>query len=55
MIGIVLALNVGLTGAGYDVLEDLVIILPLFKVDWNLVYEIMDEPSAAADTGDTAE
>ena len=55
LIGIVLALNVGFAGAGYDVLEDLVIILPLFRVDWNLVYEIMDEPLAEADTGDTAE
>ena len=55
LIGIVLALNVGFTGAGYDVLEDLVIVLPLFKVDWSLVYETMEEPRAAADTGDSGE
>ena len=55
LIGIVIALNVGLTGAGYDVLEDLVIVTPLFKIDWDLVYEIMDEDAPSGDTGDTAE
>lgn len=55
LIGIILALNVGFTAAGYDVLEDLVIIMPLFKVDWAFVYETMEEPTAAADTGDTGE
>jgi hypothetical protein len=55
MIGIVIALNVGLTSAGYDVLEDLVIVTPLFKIDWELVYGTMEEPEPLADTGDTAE
>jgi S1-C subfamily serine protease len=55
LIGIVVALNVGLTGAGYDVLEDLVIITPLFLVDWESAYEIMEETPTAVDTGDTAE
>ena len=55
MIGIIIALNVGLTGAGYDVLEDLVIVTPLFMIDWDLTYEEMEKPSDAGDTGDTAE
>jgi hypothetical protein len=55
MIGIIIALNVGFTGAGYDVLEDLVIVTPLFMIDWDTAYEIMAEPPTTADTGDTAE
>ena len=55
LIGIVLALNVGVTGAGYDVLEDVVIVLPLFKIDWELIYDEMSEPPPPQDTGDTAE
>jgi len=55
LIGIILALNVGFTEAGYDVLEDLVIILPLFKIDWDLVYATMEEPTETGDTGDTGE
>ncbi len=55
MIGIIIALNVGLTGAGYDVLEDLVIVTPLYMIDWDTAYDIMDEPPPASDTGDTAE
>jgi hypothetical protein len=55
MIGIVIALNVGLTGAGYDVLEDLVIVTPLFMIDWDTAYQIMSEPSPSGDTGDTGE
>jgi hypothetical protein len=55
MIGIIIALNVGLTGAGYDVLEDLVIVTPLFMMDWELAYEMMEEPSDTGDTGDTGE
>jgi hypothetical protein len=55
MIGIVIALNVGFTPAGYDVLEDLVIVTPLFMIDWDTAYEIMDEPLSAGDTGDTGE
>jgi len=53
MIGIIIALNVGFTGAGYDVLEDLVIVTPLFMIDWNTAYEIMNEPAPTGDTGDT--
>ena len=55
MIGIIIALNVGFTGAGYDVLEDLVIVTPLFMIDWDLAYEIMKEPSAITDTADTGD
>lgn len=54
LIGIVIALNVGLTSAGYDVLEDLVIVTPLFMVDWDLAYSRMQE-SPEIDTGDTGE
>lgn len=53
MIGIIIALNVGFTGAGYDVLEDLVIVTPLFMIDWDTAYDIMDQPPPASDTGDT--
>jgi len=55
MIGIVIALNVGFTPAGYDVLEDLVIVTPLFMIDWDTAYEIMNEPEPTGDTGDTGE
>ena len=55
MIGIVIALNVGFTPAGYDVLEDLVIVTPLFMIDWDTAYDIMDEPAPSGDTGDTGE
>jgi len=55
LIGIVLALNVGLTSAGYDVLEDLVIVLPLFKIEWDLVYAAMEESAQDGDTGDSGE
>jgi len=55
LIGIVIALNVGVTSAGYDVLEDLVIVTPLFMIDWTEAYQIMSEPSPIGDTGDTAE
>ena len=55
MIGIIIALNVGITAAGYDVLEDLVIVTPLFMIDWDTAYEIMDEPLPSGDTGDTGE
>jgi len=55
MIGIVIALNVGLGPAGYDVLEDLVIVTPLFMIDWDTAYDIMSEPPPSGDTGDTGE
>ena len=55
LIGILIALNVGFTGAGYDVLEDLVIVTPLFMIDWEAAYEIMDEPPPSGDTGDTGQ
>ena len=52
MVGIIIALNVGFTPAGYDVLEDLVIVTPLFMIDWDTAYDIMDEPLPIGDTGD---
>ncbi len=55
MIGIVIALNVGFTAAGYDVLEDLVIVTPLFMIDWDTAYDIMNEPAPSGDTGDTGQ
>tara|TARA_R100001594_G_C4019145_1_gene258758 strand:+ start:477 stop:1307 length:831 start_codon:yes stop_codon:yes gene_type:complete len=55
MIGIVIALNVGFTPAGYDVLEDLVIVTPLFMIDWDTAYDIMSESAPSGDTGDTGE
>ena len=55
MIGIIIALNVGFTPAGYDVLEDLVIVTPLFMIDWDTAYQIMNEPEPSVDTGDTGE
>ena len=55
MIGIIIALNVGFTAAGYDVLEDLVIVTPLFMIDWDTAYEIMDESPPSGDTGDPEE
>ena len=55
MIGIIIALNVGFTAAGYDVLEDLVIVTPLFLIDWDTASEIMDEPAPSGDTGDTGQ
>jgi hypothetical protein len=55
LLGIIIALNVGLAGAGYDVLEDLVIVTPLFMIDWETAYDIMEESSPIVDTGDTAE
>lgn len=55
MIGIIIALNVGFTAAGYDVLEDLVIVTPLFMIDWDTAYEIMGAPDPSGDTGDTGE
>jgi S1-C subfamily serine protease len=55
LIGVVIALSVGFTGAGYDVLEDLVIVTPLFMIDWDTAYEIMDEPAPSGDTGDTGD
>ena len=53
MIGIIIALNVGYTAAGYDVLEDLVIVTPLFMIDWPATYNIMDDVPIAYDTGGT--
>jgi uncharacterized protein YuzB (UPF0349 family) len=55
LIGVLIALNVGFAGAGYDVLEDLVIVTPLFMIDWETAYEIMNQPAPAGDTGDTGE
>ena len=55
LIGVIIALNVGFTPAGYDVLEDLVIVTPLFMIDWETAYDIMNEPPPSGDTGDTGE
>jgi len=55
LIGILIALNVGFAGAGYDVLEDLVIVTPLFMIDWDSAYDIMNEPPPQDDTGDTGQ
>ncbi len=55
MIGIIIALNVGWTQAGFDVLEDLVIVTPLFMIDWDTAYEIMDATPPEGDTGDTGQ
>ena len=55
LIGILIALNVGITGAGYDVLEDLVIVTPIFMIDWDTAHKIMDESMPSGDTGDTGE
>ena len=55
MIGIVIALSVGFTAAGYDVLEDLVIVTPLFMIDWDKAYEVMNEPPPEGDIGDTGQ
>ena len=55
MIGIIIALNVGWTHAGFDVLEDLVIVTPLFMIDWDTAYEIMDATPPEGDTGDTGQ
>jgi len=55
LIGVLIALNVGFTPAGYDVLEDLVIVTPLYMIDWDTAYDIMDEPPPESDTGDTGE
>ena len=55
LVGVVLALNVGFTSAGYDVLEDLVIILPLFKINWDPVYQNQDSADDTGYAGDTGE
>ena len=55
LIGILIAVNVGFTAAGYDVLEDLVIVTPLFMIDWDTAYDIMNDPPPSGDTGDTGE
>lgn len=37
LIGYILAINVGSTEYGFDVLEDVVIVVPLFNIDWELM------------------
>ena len=37
LIGYVMAISVGATEYGVDVLEDVVIVAPLYKIDWNVV------------------
>ena len=36
-IGYVLAINVGQTEYGYNVIEDVIVVVPLFKVDWEMI------------------
>ena len=43
LIGVLIALNVGYTSAGYDILEDMVIVTPLFLIDWKTAFRIMEE------------
>ena len=37
LIGIVVAISVGATEFGVDVLEDIVIVVPLYKINWNML------------------
>jgi hypothetical protein len=37
MIGLIVAISVGATDYGIDVLEDVVIVIPLYKIDWNML------------------
>ncbi len=38
LIGYVMAVNVGYTEYGYDVLEDIVVVVPVFNVDWGAAH-----------------
>ena len=37
LIGIIIAISVGATEYGVDVLEDMVIVIPLYKINWNML------------------
>ena len=37
LIGIIIAISVGATEYGVDVLEDMVIVIPLYKIDWSML------------------
>ena len=37
MIGYTMAISVGATEYGIDVLEDIVIVVPLYKINWNML------------------
>lgn len=37
LIGIIVAISVGSTEFGIDVLEDIVIVIPLYKIDWDML------------------
>tara|TARA_R110000796_G_scaffold249304_1_gene376923 strand:- start:256 stop:810 length:555 start_codon:yes stop_codon:yes gene_type:complete len=37
LIGIIIAISVGATEYGIDVLEDMVIVIPLYKINWNVL------------------
>lgn len=39
LIGVVIALDIGMTMFGPDVLEDMVIVLPVYKIDWSFLGE----------------
>ena len=37
LVGYLLAIDVGETVHGVDVLEDIVVVVPTFKIDWSLI------------------
>lgn len=37
LVGLIIAISVGATDYGIDVLEDVVIVIPLYKIDWNMI------------------
>ena len=43
LIGYVVALDIGVTEFGPDVLEDIVMVMPIFRVDWNAVAKSIEE------------
>ena len=43
LIGYVVALDIGVTEFGVDVLEDIVMVMPIFRVDWNAVAKSIEE------------
>lgn len=43
LIGYVLAINVGRTEYGFNVIEDIIVVVPLFKIDWEEVINKINE------------
>ena len=39
LIGYIMAISLGYTDYGINVLEDIIIMVPIFKIDWSTVYE----------------